>query len=149
MSYFEDVAIGESDTFGRYEVTTDEITTFAEQYDPQPFHVDPEAASESLFGGLVASGWHTAAMTMRMLVTERFTEEGALGAVGVDELRWPNPVRPGDVLHVEAEVLEKDRGYRPGIGLVRSRIETKDEDGELKQTFVSRALHEQRDDAEG
>ena len=145
MSYFEDVEVGERDTFGRYEVTAEEITTFAEQYDPQPFHVDPDAASESLFGGLVASGWHTAAMTMRMLVDEQFDEEGALGAVGVDELRWPNPVRPGAVLHVEAEVLEKERDYRPGVGLVRSRVETIDEGGEVVQSFVSRALHEQRE----
>ncbi|MFT4889511.1 MAG: acyl dehydratase [Halobacteriales archaeon] len=145
MTYFEDVEVGESETFGRYEVTPDEIMDFAKAYDPQPFHVDPEAANESLFGGLVASGWHTAAMTMRMLVDEQFTEEGALGAVGVDELRWPNPVRPGDVLHVEAEVLEKRRDYRPGVGLVRSRVETRNGDEELKQTFVSRALHEQRE----
>ncbi|MFW6376625.1 MAG: MaoC family dehydratase [archaeon] len=145
MSYFEDLEVGESDTFGRYEVTADEITGFAEQYDPQPFHVDPDAASESLFGGLVASGWHTAAMTMRMLVDEQFAEEGALGAVGVDELRWPNPVRPGAVLHVEAEVLEKRRDYRPGVGLVRSRVETIDEDGDVVQSFVSRALHRQRE----
>jgi acyl dehydratase len=145
MPYFEDLEVGERDTFGHYEVTADEITGFAEQYDPQPFHVDPDAASDSLFGGLVASGWHTAAMTMRMLVDEQFAEEGALGAVGVDELRWPNPVRPGSVLHVEAEVLEKRRDYRPGVGLVRSRVETIDEDGDVVQSFVSRALHEQRE----
>jgi acyl dehydratase len=145
MSYFEDLDVGESDSFGHYEVTDDEITDFAEAYDPQPFHVDHEAASESMFGGLVASGWHTASMTMRMLVEEQFTQEGALGAVGVDELRWPNPVRPGDVLHVGAEVLEKRRDYRPGVGLVRSRVETIDDDGEVVQSFISRVLHEQRE----
>jgi acyl dehydratase len=145
MAYFEDLEVGERESFGRYEVAADEITDFAEAYDPQPFHVDPDAASESPFGGLVASGWHTAAMTMRMLVDAQFTEDGALGAVGVDELRWPNPVRPGDVLHVEAEVVEKRREYRPGVGLVRSRVETIDDGDDVVQSFVSRALHEQRE----
>ncbi len=145
MEYFEDRTVGETRTFGHYEVTDDEIVDFAEQYDPQSFHVDPDAAAESMFGGLVASGWHTAAMTMRMLVDEVLQDEGALGAVGVDELRWPEPVRPGDDLHVETEVLSKEADYRPGVGLVRSRVETVREDGTVVQSFVSRALYRQRE----
>lgn len=145
MEYFEDLSVGDTDEFGSYEVSEDEIVEFAEQYDPQSFHVDPEAAAESMFGELVASGWHTAAMTMRMLVDNVLGDEGALGAVGVDELRWPNPVRPGDTLHVETEVLEKERDYRPGVGLVRSRVNTVRQDGEVVQSLVSRALYRQRE----
>ncbi|MFC4405300.1 MaoC family dehydratase [Haloarchaeobius iranensis] len=144
MEYFEDIAVGDTDDYGSYTVDAEEIMEFAGQYDPQPFHTDEEAAAESLFGGLVASGWHTSAITMRLLVTGIFPETSAMGAVGVDELRWPNPVRPGDELHVETEVLETEADYRPGVGLVRSRVETFDAEGELKQHFVSRALYGQR-----
>ncbi|WP_435348432.1 MaoC family dehydratase [Haloarchaeobius sp. HRN-SO-5] len=144
MEYFEDIEVGETREYGTYVVDDDEIVSFAEQYDPQPFHTDPEAAARSLFGGLVASGWHTGAMTMRLLVDGIFPGTAAMGAVGVDDLRWPNPVRPGDELHVETEVLEKTADYRPGVGLVRSRVQTLDADGELKQTFVGRVLYEQR-----
>jgi acyl dehydratase len=146
MVHFEDVSVGDTDEFGSYEVDEDEVMSFAEQYDPQSFHVDPEAAAESMFGELVASGWHTAAMTMRMLVDNVLGDEDALGAVGVDELRWPTPVRPGDTLHVETEIVEKRRDYRPGVGLVLSRIETVREDGSVVQSFVSRALYRQRED---
>jgi acyl dehydratase len=145
MEYFEDVAVGDTRSFGEYVVDEDEIIEFAEQYDPQEFHVDPEAAEESIFGGLAASGWHTASMTMRLLVDNVLGNEGALGAVGVDELRWPTPVRPGDVLHVETEVLETERDYRPGVGLVVSRVETKNQDDEVVQALVSRALYRQRE----
>jgi acyl dehydratase len=145
MEYFEDVAVGDTRSFGEYAVDEDEIIEFAEQYDPQEFHVDPEAAEESIFGGLAASGWHTASMTMRLLVDNVLGNEGALGAVGVDELRWPTPVRPGDVLHVETEVLETERDYRPGVGLVVSRVETKNQDDEVVQALVSRALYRQRE----
>jgi len=145
MEYFEDREVGETRQFGDYPVTADEIVEFAEQYDPQSFHVDPDAAEESMFGELVASGWHTAAMTMRMLVDNVLDDEGALGAVGVDEIRWPEPVRPGDRLHVETEVIDRERDYRPGVGLVVSRIETRREDGTVVQSQVARALYRQRE----
>jgi acyl dehydratase len=145
MEHFEDREIGETRTFGDYPVTAAEIVEFAEQYDPQSFHVDPDAAAESMFGGLIASGWHTAAMTMRMLVDNVLQDEGALGAVGVDEIRWPEPVRPGDRLHVETEVIDRERDYRSGVGLVVSRIETKREDDTVVQSQVARALYRQRD----
>ncbi|MCT9094947.1 MaoC family dehydratase [Haloarchaeobius sp. HME9146] len=145
MEYFEDLDVGETREHGSYVVDEAEITDFGQQYDPQPFHTDPEAAEESLFGGLVASGWHTGSMTMRLLVEGIFPGTAALGAVGVDELRWPNPVRPGDELHVETEVLEKQADYRPGVGLVLSRVETKNQDDEVKQSFVGRVLYQQRE----
>ena len=116
MEYFEQLSVGDSDSFGAYEVTREEVTEFATQYDPQPIHTDPEAAAESMFGELVASGWHTAAMTMRMLVEHRLAGSGAMGALGVDALRWPEPVRPGDTLSVQTEVtatepVDDTRGY--------------------------------------
>ena len=116
MEYFEQLSVGDSDSFGAYEVRREEVTTFAAQYDPQPVHTDPDAAAASMFGELVASGWHTAAMTMRLLVDHRLADSGAMGAVGVDELRWPEPVRPGDTLSVRTPVtatepVDDERGY--------------------------------------
>jgi acyl dehydratase len=121
--YFEAIEVGETAAFGSYEVTRQEVVEFGEQYDPQPFHVDEAAANESMFGGLVASGWHTASMTMRMLVDNYLSESRALGAVGIDELRFRTPVRPGDVLRVETEVVDKEP-WDDDRGLVHSRIET-------------------------
>jgi acyl dehydratase len=119
-SHYEAVEIGETDSFGSYEVTREEVLSFGTQYDPQPFHTDPEAAEESMFGGLVASGWHTAAMCMRLLVENYLADSKALGSPGVDELRWHEPVRPGDDLHVETEIVGKRRlDSRPDRGLVR------------------------------
>ena len=117
MRYFEDVLVGSTATFGGYDVTKAEIVEFARTYDPQPFHLDEEAAAESMFGELVASGWHTMAMCMRM-VADRPDPLAALAGVSADKIRWREPVRPGDHLHVRAEILEKhpstthdDRGY--------------------------------------
>jgi acyl dehydratase len=107
VKQFEDVSVGETDSFGSYEVTAEEVVAFAEQYDPQPFHTDAGAAAETPFGGLVASGWHTAAMTMRLLVDGPLSELATRGALGVDELRWRSPVRPGQTLTVETEVVAK------------------------------------------
>lgn len=137
---YEDVTVGDTRSFGEYEVSREEILRFAERYDPQPFHVDEEAAAESLFGGLVASGWHTAAMTMRMLVEGELNDSGAMGAVGVDELRWPTPVRPGDTLSLETEVLEKEP-FREGVGLVHSRTVTTNGDGGTVMSMVGRVLY--------
>jgi acyl dehydratase len=123
VRYFEDIELGETHRHGSYDVTEAEIIEFAEQYDPQPFHTDPEAAEETAFGGLAASGWHTAAMCMRMLVELMDEADWASqGARGADELRWIRPVRPGDTLTVEVEVVEKRDGDRPGIGEVDSRM---------------------------
>ena len=141
--YFEDVAVGETRRFGSYEVTEEDIVTFGEQFDPQPFHVDEAAAAESMFGGLVASGWHTASMTMRLLVDNYLSESHALGAVGIDELRFPNPVRPGDVLDVETEVVEKEP-WDDARGLVHSGVTTTTGDGDAVLTMVGLVLWERR-----
>ena len=115
MEYFEQLSVGDSDSFGAYEVRREAVTTFAAQYDPQPVHTEPDAAA-SMFGQLVARGWHTAAMTTRLLLDHRLADLGAMGAVGVDELRWPEPVRPGDTLSVRTTVtatepVDDERGY--------------------------------------
>jgi acyl dehydratase len=121
--YFEDLTVGDEQTFGAYEVTAEGIQSFAEQYDPQPFHTDPEAAAASPFGGLVASGWHTAAMTMRLLVEEFLADAATRGALGVDELRWREPVRPGDELTVRTEIVDKE-SWDDDAGLIRVEVTT-------------------------
>jgi len=141
MDYFEDLEVGQSLSFGEYEVTDEEIVSFAQQYDPQPFHTDPEAATESMFGGLVASGWHTAAMTMRLLVDNYISESRALGAAGVDELRWREPVAPGDVLSVETEIVDKDV-WDEGRGLVHVAVTTLDDDDQAVLTMTALVLWE-------
>jgi acyl dehydratase len=149
MRYFEDVEVGEVHEFGEYHVTEDEVVEFGERYDPQPFHVDAEAAEESMFGELVASGWHTASMSMRMLVEgpDGGEERASMGSPGVDELRWHQPVKPGETLSLRTEVLEKrpsesrdDRGY------VKSRLETYNGDGELVMSWVATTIYKRRDD---
>jgi acyl dehydratase len=149
MRYFEDVEVGEVHEFGEYHLTEDEVVEFGERYDPQPFHVDAEAAEESMFGELVASGWHTASMSMRMLVEgpDGGEERASMGSPGVDELRWHQPVKPGETLSLRTEVLEKrpsesrdDRGY------VKSRLETYNGDGELVMSWVATTIYKRRDD---
>lgn len=141
MEYFKGLDVGQSQTFGEYEVSREEVVSFARQYDPQPFHTDPEAASESMFGGLVASGWHTAAMTMRLLVEHYLTDSRALGATGVDELRWREPVRPGDVLRVETEVVDKEP-WDDHRGLVHVTIRTLNDDDQPVLTMTALVLWE-------
>lgn len=138
--YFADIPLGATDSFGDYEVTRDDVVAFAEQFDPQPFHVDEDAAEQSMFGGLVASGWHTASMTMRLLVDNFLADSRALGAVGVDELRFRNPVRPGDVLTVETEVVEKEI-WDEDRGLVHSQITTSNQN-DVVLTMVGLVLWE-------
>ncbi|WP_227377369.1 MaoC family dehydratase [Haladaptatus halobius] len=131
MSTYANVTVGSVDEFGSYEVTKEEIVEFARRYDPQPFHVDEEAAAESMYDGLIASGWHTCAMTMRLLV-ENSVEDASLGSSGIDEIRFRRPVRPGDILSVRTEVtgkrpLESD----PRRGLVTSRVETSNQEDDI------------------
>jgi acyl dehydratase len=136
--YLEDFVVGQ--VYGSECITVDieRIKTFAAEFDPQPFHQDAEAARQSIFGGLVASGWHTAALTMRLLVESEFTPAGGLVGAGFDELRWPLPVRPGDRLHVEAEILEvRPSKSRPNLGLVKGRITTTNQNGDAVQVFVA------------
>ena len=142
-TYFEDIVVGDTDEFGSYDVTEEEILEFAGQYDPQPFHTDPEAAAETIYGGLIASGWHTCAMTMRLLVDGHFDDSAAMGARGVKELRFPQPVRPGDSLSVRTEILEKsvDSADR---GTVRVRSETVTDDDELVLSMISEVMYARR-----
>jgi acyl dehydratase len=136
--YLEDFAAGQVYGSGRLTVDRARIKTFAAEFDPQPFHLDEEAAHGSLLGGLAASGWHTAAMTMRLLVTSDFQPAGGIIGAGFDELRWPLPVRPGDQLHVESEVLDvRPSKSRPHLGLVKVRITTTNQNDEAVQVFVA------------
>jgi acyl dehydratase len=143
MDYFEDLSEGETVTAGSRTVTAEEIVAFAEQYDPQPFHLDEEAAAQSPFGGLVASGWHTAALTMRLLVDGILSETASQGALGVDELRWHRPVRPGDELAVETEIESKEP-WSDEAGLARVRIETSVDD-DLAMSMVGLVLFGRRE----
>ncbi|MFC6717526.1 MaoC family dehydratase [Natrialbaceae archaeon GCM10025810] len=146
MQYYEDVEVGETHEFGEYHVTKAEIVEFAERYDPQPFHVDEEAATESAFGELVASGWHTASMCMRLLVDGPISERAGMGARGVDELRWRRPVKPGDVLRVRTEVLRKRPSESdPKRGYVDTAVEGINQDGEVVISYVALGMIGRRD----
>ena len=147
MQYFEDIEVGAIARFGDYPVTREEVIAFAGKYDPQPFHLSDEAAAATHFGRLSASGWHTCAMTMAMLVAHLKTnEQAALGSPGIDELRWRTPVYPGDRLRCETEVLEKRRSAsRPEMGIYKSRMTVFNQDDVAVMTFVSNGLIETRD----
>ncbi|OUR78560.1 acyl dehydratase [Alphaproteobacteria bacterium 46_93_T64] len=117
--YFEDIQIGSSKEFGSKTITLAEIIDFATKYDPQPFHIDEEAAKDSIYGGIIASGWHTASMTMRMMVDHMISGRASLGSPGVDNLQWMKPVRPGDTLRARTEVIDKKRSKsRPEMGTI-------------------------------
>lgn len=141
-SYFEDVEVGARASFGRYDVTREEVVDFASRYDPQPFHLSDEAAAATHFGRLSASGWHTCAMTMAMLVEHlRDTRQASLGSPGIDELRWLKPVYPGDTLRCETEVLEKRvSASRPEMGITKSRMTVFNQDDVAVMRFVSNGL---------
>lgn len=119
--YWEDFEVGSTREFGGIELTREAIIGFAREYDPQPFHVDEEAARHSMFGGLIASGWQTCALAMRMMCDAYLLEAASVGSPGVDNLRWIKPVRPGDVLRVRTTVLEaRPLESKPHLGLVRN-----------------------------
>ena len=147
MQYFEDIEVGSKASFGDYAVTRDEVVAFAEKYDPQPFHLSDEAAEQTHFGRLSASGWHTCAMTMAMLVAHlKANAQAGLGSPGIDELRWLKPVYPGDQLRCESEVLDKRRSAsRPEMGIFKSRMAVFNQDDVMVMTFVSNGLVETRD----
>jgi len=121
--YFEEVVVGTVLEFGSKTVTKDEIMDFAKKYDPQPFHIDEDAANDSIYGGLIASGWHTGSMAMRMMVDHMVNQRAGLGSPGWDNLKWLKPVRPGDTLRVRNEVVDKKRSKsRPQMGTVFGKI---------------------------
>ncbi|QZD95493.1 MaoC family dehydratase [Qipengyuania gelatinilytica] len=142
MTFYEDIEVGTKSAFGRYEVTREEVMDFASRYDPQPFHLDDEAAAQTHFGRLSASGWHTCSMTMAMMVENMKGEKSAgLGSPGVDQLRWKKPVYPGDTLRCETEVIEKRRSAsRPEMGIFKSLIRTFNQDGDIVLEMVSNGL---------
>lgn len=123
--YFEDYTPGHVYELGTVTVSEREIIDFARQFDPQYFHIDPEKAKSSRFGGIIASGWHTIGVTMRLYVDHYLSHVASLASPGIDEIRWPNPVRPGDILKVRVSVLEaRPSGSKPDRGVVRARIES-------------------------
>lgn len=142
--YFEDVKAGDRFESATYKVSAEAIISFAREFDPQSFHLDPAKAEQSIFKGLIASGWHTAAITMRLFVLTLNFAEGAIG-LGVDELRWPNAVRPGDSLRVETEIVDlRESRSKPTHGIIRIRNITKNQRGEIVQTMFANAMVRRR-----
>src|SRR6266852_1122081 len=138
--YFEDLKAGDRFKSGTYKVTEEQIVSFAREFDPQPFHLDSVVARQTMFKGLIASGWHTAAITMRLFVQTLDFAEGAIG-LGVDELRWPNAVRPGDALQVETEIVDlRVSRSKPKYGIIRLRNVTTNQRGEIVQTMTAAAM---------
>ncbi len=135
--YLEDFAVGHTFGSGRFRVEKERIKTFAAEFDPQPFHLDEDAARGTILGGLAASGWHTAAITMKLLVEGELKPAGGIVGAGFDEFRWPKPVRPGDELRVESEVLDvRPSKSRPNQGLLKVRTTTLNQDGDPVQVSV-------------
>jgi acyl dehydratase len=136
--WFEDYRAGSVHEIGSVRVDKDEVIEFARRYDPQVFHVDECAAKNTFFGGLIASGWHTAALMMRLLADNFISKVASLGAPAVDELRWHLPVRPGDVLSVRAFVLDTRRSRsKPDRGVMRTRVEVTNQRGELAMSLTA------------
>jgi acyl dehydratase len=139
--YLEDFAVGQTFGSGRLRLDQERIKAFAADFDPQPFHLDEEAARKTIFRRLTASGWHTAAVTMRLLVESEFKPVGGIIGTGFDEFRWPQPVRPGDELHVESEVLEvRPSRSRPDQGLLKMRTTTLNQHGEVVLVVIGNFL---------
>ena len=143
--YLEDLHVGDRFESDAFHVTEKEIVDFARDFDPQQFHLDSKAATKSVFGGLAASGWHTAAMTMKLFVTGELQLAGGSIGLGVDELKWPRPVRPGDTLRLETEIMEvRPSQSKPDRGIIRIRNVTTNQDGEVVQTFLASVLVRRR-----
>jgi acyl dehydratase len=147
--YLEDFAVGQTFGSGRLRVDKDQIKAFAAEFDPQPFHLDEEAARDTIFRGLAASGWHTAALTMRLLVESEIEPAGGIVGAGFDEFRWPRPVRPGDELHVESEVLEvRPSRSRSNQGLIKVRTTTLNQNDETVQVQIANLIVPRRQSAD-
>lgn len=139
--FLEDLAVGLRFGSGRVRVEAEAIKRFAAEFDPQPFHLDEQAARATLFRGLAASGWHTAALTMRLLVASDFNPAGGLVGASMDEFRWPRPVRPGDELRLETEILAiRPSRSRPGQGMVKIRVTTFNQDDKAVQQYVANVV---------
>ena len=143
--WFEDYAVGEVFEFGEHFVSEAEILAFAQQYDPQLFHINLEAAKASPYGGLISSGWMTTAVAMRMMCTHFIPIESALGSPGVDQLRWLQPVRPGDTLRMRASVLDTRRSNsKPDRGVVTIRQEVLNQGGQVVMSLEGKSMHKVR-----
>ena len=147
LIYFEDLELGAKQSFGRYDVTREEVLEFANKYDPQAFHLDDAAAAKTHFGRVSASGWHTCAMTMAMMVENmKNVKQAGLGSPGVDQLMWKKPVYPGDTLRVESVVIEKRRSKsRPEMGIFKSRAQVFNQSDEIVLEMTSNGLIAVRD----
>lgn len=145
--YFEDIEVGDRRELGAYTFTREEILEFGRRFDPQPFHVDEEAAKRSPYGGLIASGWHTVSACMKIVVSSMLgAESGSLGSPGADEIRWLKPVRPGDTLSVLTEVIEKrPSSSKPDRGLVKLRWTASNQHGEDVMTMIGLGIFRRRD----
>jgi acyl dehydratase len=138
--FFDELYVGQRFTSARYSIDEDQIKAFARQFDPQPFHLDAEAAKETLFQGLAASGWHTAAITMRLMVESGMPLAGGIIGAGA-EISWPRPTRPGDVLQVVSEILElRPSQSRPDRGMATVRSETRNQRGEIVQVLIAKLV---------
>jgi acyl dehydratase len=138
--YLDDLHVGQRFVSGTHLIDERQIKEYAQQFDPQPFHLDAGAAKETLFAGLVASGWHTAAITMRLLVESGLPLAGGIVGAG-GEINWPQPTRPGAVLHVESEILDvRPSRSNPARGVVTVRNETRNQDGEVVQVLVAKLI---------
>jgi len=143
--WFEDFRPGEVTEFGDHAMTQEEIVGFAARYDPQPFHTDPAAAAAGPFGGLIASGWNTASVMMRLMVDHFIPRNASLGSPGLDELRWLRPVRPGDRLRVRVTVLDTTPSRsKPDRGVVRTRMDTLNQRDEMVMSVKAAALYRRR-----
>jgi len=148
--FLEDFAVGQIFRSGRLRIDKERIKTFGAEFDPQPFHLDENAARDTIFGGLTASGWHTAAVTMRLLVESGLKPAGGIVGAGADEFRWPRPVRPGDELRTESEVLEvRPSRSRPDQGLIKVRTTTLNQDDEAVQVIIANLVVPRRPPPDG
>lgn len=147
--YLEDLRVGDRFESDAFEVTEENIIQFARDFDPQAFHLDSKAAEQSVFKGLSASGWHTAAITMKLFVTGGLRLAGGSVGMGVDELRWPRPVRPGDTLRLETEIVDvRASRSKPDRGIIRIRNVTTNQHGEVVQTFLAFVMVRRRPPAD-
>ena len=147
MYYFEDFAVGSIIELGSKTVSEEEIIRFAQEFDPQPFHVDHDAAARSIFGGLIASGWHTASIAMRLMVDGLLLKSSSMGSPGLEQLRWVKPVRPGDTLSAQVTVLEsRPSQSKPDRGAVKIRTEVTNQQGEQVMWMESFGLFGRREE---
>jgi acyl dehydratase len=150
MRYFEDMPLGQPIETGSYRLSEEEILDYGRAFDPQPFHVDPAAARASIFGGIIASGWHTCALMMRLQVASFQKDMAARGSPGFDNLRWFKPVRPGDSIRARFTCVEKTPSQRrPDTGTCRLLTEVLNQDGEVVMSLVQIAIYERRPGSSG